>query len=757
MRNNLPIAALLVLALAVPVFGQPAPLESMPSWTTFEQGVVSTGMVWRDCNNDGVIDVFYSNGNDIVQATNMIYLSGFPQGLPRSANWYSSNGAYSGHCAVGDVNDDGFPDFVVANYLGSSFGVPNRSNLYLNQGYLPDATPAWNTPDSIFSFSCALGDFDLDGDLDIVFATGEAYYNDFQPDIMYINDNGTFSDTAVWRSLAATAAYDVVWGDVDNDGDLDLAFTYENAPTALFYNEAGVLETAPTWEAATSESGNTLLFGDVNGDSWLDLVVAYNNQLGGSGRFRVYYNDGAGALNSTYGWQSSTGGYGSAISLYDYDNDGDDDLAAGRWFSDLMVYENLGDSFTSAPVWTSGIEMVAEELAWVDVDGFDVMDYADTLTPPEPRKLFYTGHDPLYAMDSVVVDGARLEYSGFCYDLVSGWVALAEAPITDVVLYYRYSDRNDLAVANWDTVNMVFANAIGPKVDFYADTTFGPVPLAVQFSDSSEDVTGWLWDFGDGETSEVQNPLHEYQQPGMHTVTLTVDKLQGQFAGARPGMISAYADTLRVENARGKEGRSARVYVYARNNLPLSKIVIPFTWAGPMNMIYDSFSTAGLRTEYLGRQSHHYDIFNRRATISLATSSTGYQPYLSPGDDPVVSLYFTIPQGPASDSNDIAIISYVAGSPEFITYEGEYAPETVTGSLRATCCLGRTGNVDCDPAEIVDIGDVSIYIRNLFITMLPFCCIAEADVDMSGIVDIGDLTIVIQSLFVTLEPLLECP
>jgi len=131
------------------------PLGTMPFWSTSEQNIYSTGMIWRDCNRDGVIDVFYSNGNDIVQAANNIYLFGGDQ-FPVSAAWYSSNQEYSGHCAVGDINDDGYPDLMVSDYLGSGFSDPNQSEFYLNDGGLPNAIPVWSTPDLIFSFSCAL-------------------------------------------------------------------------------------------------------------------------------------------------------------------------------------------------------------------------------------------------------------------------------------------------------------------------------------------------------------------------------------------------------------------------------------------------------------------------------------------------------------------------------------------------------------------------------------------------------------------------
>jgi PKD repeat protein len=49
----------------------------------------------------------------------------------------------------------------------------------------------------------------------------------------------------------------------------------------------------------------------------------------------------------------------------------------------------------------------------------------------------------------------------------------------------------------------------------------------VSFTDSStvpegRTITSWSWNFGDGYTSTVQNPMHKYETPGSYTVTLTV-------------------------------------------------------------------------------------------------------------------------------------------------------------------------------------------------------------------------------------------
>ncbi len=71
--------------------------------------------------------------------------------------------------------------------------------------------------------------------------------------------------------------------------------------------------------------------------------------------------------------------------------------------------------------------------------------------------------------------------------------------------------------AGWDTSP--------PVADFYVNPTTGAAPLEVQFTDQSSgnSIQSWLWDFGDGQTSSLQHPVHTYFNPGLFTIKLTVN------------------------------------------------------------------------------------------------------------------------------------------------------------------------------------------------------------------------------------------
>jgi gliding motility-associated-like protein len=90
-----------------------------------------------------------------------------------------------------------------------------------------------------------------------------------------------------------------------------------------------------------------------------------------------------------------------------------------------------------------------------------------------------------------------------------------------VTLVNQYASCSD-SISKTITVNDK------PQVDFTVnDSTSCQTPFAVQFTDLTAGATSWLWDFGDGNTSTLQNPGHQYNVFGNYTVSLTVTTVAG--------------------------------------------------------------------------------------------------------------------------------------------------------------------------------------------------------------------------------------
>ncbi len=339
------------------------PYRSEASWTSGDRGYC-TGGAWADIDGDGALDLVVAYGNDMEAGPLAVHLDMGGE-LNEYADWKTPADAYHGHVAVGDVNNDGWTDVVTAIFIGPvGFEEPGGVALYLNQGgSLPDE-PDWQSADGFYCFSAALGDVDNDGDLDLAVATGEPYYHDPEPDRLFVNHDGAFSDPSSWESEEDSWSMDVVFLDANDDGALDLAFARMDEPHAIYLNQgsdldAGLPETTRSIEVpGEGFEGNTIDFGDVDGDGWVDLVVSDNSQLGGTGTVSLYTGP-----DFERAWESADEpAYQSAVALVDLDDDGDLDLAAGAWWGALRLYRN-NDGLQAEPGWRSDSEVPVME-AW---------------------------------------------------------------------------------------------------------------------------------------------------------------------------------------------------------------------------------------------------------------------------------------------------------------------------------------------------------------------------------------------------------
>ncbi len=456
---------LLIVLISFPVFSQ-VPFTTSPNWISSDAYNVATGGAFADINNDGWLDLVTANGNDISRQKISVYYNDGAGNLPNQPSWNSSDIDYHGHLDVGDINNDGWTDVVVSVYIGSGgFGTKGKVKLYLNNQGTLSSTPDWVSADEFYTFSCALGDADNDGDLDLAVATGESYTATPEKFRIYFNNSGTFESLPSWESQNASYAYDVNWFDVDKDGDLDLVFACEQSPNKLFLNNNGVIETTPSWQSTdASQQANSLALGDVNNDGYLDLAISDNNQLGGQGKFKLYLNNN-GTLETTPFWTSSFSGTGSGIFLHDLNNDGFDDLITGGWWQPMRIYMNNNGSFNSNPEYTSSTGSVIEVIVIGDInkDGNVTLNYN---FPNDGKKIIYLPKVPLQSINYISFDTSSVDVNNYCYDLETGWISFNDIPVNvnNIIINADISYNQDIAITNWDSSigNYIFINQNPP-------------------------------------------------------------------------------------------------------------------------------------------------------------------------------------------------------------------------------------------------------------------------------------------------------
>jgi hypothetical protein len=183
----------------------------------------TVGAVWFDYDEDGDLDLYAAhmdgdaNGlyrNDKGRFTDVAEAAGVAWGgrTPKDP----ANGTV--RPCVADVNGDGRFDLFMANY--------GTNGLFLNRGrgVFEDVSAAWGVAVDGRYDTCAFGDMDNDGRLDLYVngtVTGGKSYRDY----LFRNNGQRFEEVTPPSLLSLEADHGAMWMDFDRDGDVDLALT----------------------------------------------------------------------------------------------------------------------------------------------------------------------------------------------------------------------------------------------------------------------------------------------------------------------------------------------------------------------------------------------------------------------------------------------------------------------------------------------------------------------------------------------------
>ncbi len=295
-------------------------------------------------------------------------------------------------------------------------------------------------------------------------------------------------------------------------------------------------------------------------------------------------------------------------------------------------------------------------------------------------------------------------------------------------------------------INACSSLAIFPVVNFSAGPTLvGKAPLTVNFTDQSPvPPSSWIWNFGDGGNSALQNPSHQFTNYGLYTVSLTATPPKGTATKVLKNLVMVTADTLRPVTIHGEPGQQVVVPIYLDNKFQAKAIIFPFQLSDPANSRFDSVSVVGLRTSYFASVTipDWDETYQRFSVILRSNLSTGTS-YLRPGTGPIMNIYITILNQPPDGFIKIDTTTITIGrSLKIESIVADYVPVYSVGTVYVSAYDRGDANMN----GVINIVDVS-YLINFLYKGGPLPDPYAGDVNGNGVINIIDVAYLISFLY----------
>ncbi len=353
-----------------------------PAWR-FRETTASVGLsggghgTWADYDNDGLLDIYMEGSNKLWHNEGPGQSGDFKFSDATVGSRIESH-SHTTACAWGDYDDDGFLDLYIARGENWNDGnaVYYSNRLYRNNG---DGTFSNTTFEAgvdesahkSYSRGVIWGDYNNDGWLDL-------YVANYRQQLNYLYENngdGTFTDVAAEKNVADAPSrtgenpdpYDrpghgvgALWGDYDNDGDLDLWVTnlnhkdWRTSDDSLLYRNDGAPDYSftnvrssagiPIKPYVAPNQGDELFVGcawdDLNNDGYLDIYLPQVYGDVGYAYSFLYIGNWDGTFTDVTEMAGVRVWDTYASSWCDYNNDGMTDLlTAGKYPFENGTYE----------------------------------------------------------------------------------------------------------------------------------------------------------------------------------------------------------------------------------------------------------------------------------------------------------------------------------------------------------------------------------------------------------------------------------